>query len=116
MASFSEIEGWLSTLGIGIAGLRLLKEYGIRTSELKYFIENLDDVKIEVSAFAPAPLRNQYEPLVVKAEAKLRSGIKKILDPNVSNEIVDDVLKGARELYSLLSDMHQATASGLIIV
>jgi len=116
MTSCQELEGWLSTLGAGIAGLRLLKEYGIRTSELEYFIENLGDLKIKVSAFAPSPLKTQYEPLLSQTEAKLKSGIEKIKDPKVSGEALDSVLKDAKELYSLLSDMHQAAVSGLIIV
>jgi len=116
MASFSEIEGWLSILGTGMAGLRLLKEYGIRTSELQYFMEHLGDCRTQVSAFAPSTLKNQYEPLIVKAETKLISGLKKISKPDVTDEVVDDVLRDARELYSLLSDMHQATASGFIVV
>lgn len=115
MASISEIEGMLSMLGTGIAGLRFLKEYNIRTSELKYFIENFSDGKIEVSAFAPPPLRNQYEKVLSKIEAKLVSGVKKISSPNVSRKTVDKVLKDAKELYSLLNDIHQATISGIII-
>jgi len=116
MVSCPELEDWLSTLGAGIAGLRLLREYGIRTSELKYFMENFGDSKIKVSAFAPSPLKNQYEPLLRQAETKLKSGIKKITVRNVSGEVIDNVLKDAKELYSLLSDIHQAVVSGLTMV
>ena len=116
MATFSEIEEWLSTLGAGIAGLHLLREYGIRTSELEYFIENFGKSRMSVSAFAPPPLKNQYEPILTKTETKLRSGLENILHIDVSNEEIDEALKDIRELYSLLRDIHQATISGLIVV
>jgi hypothetical protein len=115
MASCSEIEMWLSTLGTGMAGLRLLKEYGIRTPELEYFIENISSSNIEISAFAPPPLRSQYEPLFSQANMKLKSGIKKLADQNVSDEVIDNVLNDARALYIILSDMHKSTVSGIII-
>ena len=116
MASFSEIEGWLSMLSTGIAGLRLLKEYGIRAPELEYFVENLGNSKIKVAAFAPPPLRNQYEKSVAKAETRLRLGIERMSETNVSDEDVDEVLKDTRELYSLLGDIRRATVSGIITV
>ena len=116
MATFSEIEQWLSILGVGIAGLHILKKYGVRSSELEYFVENFGDAKIVVSAFAPSPLKNQYEPLLSESEIKLKSGIEKISRTNASSEEVDEVLKDTRELYSLLRDIHQATISGLVTI
>jgi len=120
VASCSEIESWLSVLGTGIAGLRLFKMFGVQNSELEFFMENFGDMKIEVSAFAPPPLRNQYEITLKQAESELREKIQEMraqtVDSEVSDEMIDSVLKNAENLFSLLRDMHQATVSGFIIV
>jgi hypothetical protein len=116
MASYSEIERWLSVLATGMAGLRLLKHYGVRSPELEHFIQNITDGQMSISAFAPSPLREQYQPLISQTEEELKSETKKLSDPNVSEEIVDSVLNKAQELYTLLSDMHRNAFSSLIIV
>lgn len=112
----SEIEMWLSILGGGMTGLRLLKDYDIRTPELEYFIKNWDFERIEISAFAPSPLRDQYDQLFIETKEKLESGVKKVANSDVSDAVLDKTLKDAKELYSLLSDLHTAIASGFIAV
>lgn len=114
--SCSEIEKWLSILGGGMTGLRLLKDYDLRTPELEYFIENFDFERMEISAFAPSPLRDQYDELFTQAKEKLRSGVKEVANSSASDEVLGKTLRDAKELYSLLSDLHTAIASGFIIV
>jgi hypothetical protein len=118
MASCPEIEEWLSILGTGIAGLRFLKEYGVRTSELEYFTRNFGETRIEASAFAPAPLRSEYEQMLKQFETKLRAGIQELRaqTDSVSSELIEALLKDAKELFRLLRDMHQAAVSGLTFV
>jgi len=112
MASSVEIEGWFSILATGMAGLRLLKEFGIRTAELDYFTKNFGKTKIEISAFAPPPLRDQFEPTFNQVEDKVKRDIEKIKEPNVAYDVVDELLKNIRDLYSLLSDVHRTIVSG----
>jgi hypothetical protein len=115
MATFSETEGWFSILGAGMAGLRLLKEFGIRTAELEYFIQNFDKTEMKISAFAPSPLIDQYETLFNQAKERLKEGIEQIKEPKVTDKTVDNVLKDAKELYNLLGEVHRTIASGLVL-
>lgn len=116
MASVSEIEEWFSILGAGMAGLRLLKEYGIRTVELEYFIENFDKSKMRISAFAPPPLRDQYEPKFSSIKAKITSGIKAISNTNTSDDTLNTLLADTKEMYILLNDVHRTITSGFIMM
>jgi len=116
VASSSEVEGWLYLLGAGMAGLRMLKEFGIRTSELDYFIRNFGKTDMRISAFAPPPLRDQYELAFSETEKKLTQGIEKIEKSDVTNEAIDDAVENLRKLYSLLGDAHRMIVSGKLIV
>ncbi len=115
MASVSQIEEWFSILGTGMAGLRLLKEYGIRTVELGYFIENFGKSEMKISAFAPPPLRDQYEPRFSGIKKKIISGIETISDPRVSAETLNKLLANTKEMYMLLNDVHRALTSDFIL-
>jgi hypothetical protein len=115
MASVSQIEEWFSILGAGMAGLRLLKEYGIRTVELQYFIENFDKSEMKISAFAPPPLRDQYEPKFSSIKGKIISGIKAISNQKVSADTLNKLLVDTREMYILLNDVHRTVTSGFIL-
>ena len=115
MSSLPEIERWLLMLGTGIAGLRLLKKYRFRSVEFDYFIESLDKEEIEISAFAPPPLQNQYAPLVERIQAELSSDIREA-HTQLSDEIVDRMLQNTEKLHSLLKDIHQSVASGIFVV
>jgi hypothetical protein len=116
LASCSEIEEWLSILGAGIAGLRLLKEFGIRTSELEFFIKNFGKGEIQISAFAPSVFRDQYEPRLEVSRSKVKAGIARVVESNVTDEVVESVLADAKEFYSLLSDLRQTVVSGFVVV
>lgn len=111
----SEIESWLSILSAGITGLHLFKEYGFRTPELIFFLENFDSEKMEIAAFAPPPLRDQYAQLFDEANKRLRNGIVKMRNSDVAEEVLDIVLRDTTELYGLMSDMHQSVSSGYIL-
>lgn len=115
MASVSQIEEWFSILGAGMAGLRLLKEYGIRTVELEYFTENFGKSEMKISAFAPPPLRDQYEPKFSGIKKKILSGIEAISDPRVSAETLNKLLENTKDMYMLLNDVHRTFASGFIL-
>ena len=116
MATCSEIEKWLATVGTGITGLKLLKEYKIKTPELRYFVEAFGNGSMKISAFAPPTLKNQYEERLGRIEKKLKLEIRKLLESEVSAKSIDNALKSAEELYSLLRDMCQAVVSSFLVV
>lgn len=118
MASISEIETWFSILGAGMTGLRLLREYGMRTVELRYFVENFDKYKMRISAFAPPPLRDQYEPKFSSVKTKISAGIQEVLrsNGNMPEEAVNALLEDIKEMYMLLNDAHRTITSGIILV
>jgi len=70
---------------------------------------------MKISAFAPPPLRDHYEPRLREAEASLRSGIEELGKRKVSDEVLDDLLKNAREIYTMLYDVHRTVVSGFIV-
>jgi hypothetical protein len=115
MASVSQIEEWFSVLGAGMAGLRLLKEYGIRTVELEYFTENFGKSEIKISAFAPPPLHDQYEPRFSGIKKEIISGIEALSDPRISAETLNKLLLNTKEMYMLLNDAHRTFASDFIL-
>jgi hypothetical protein len=115
MASRSEVESCFSILGAGIAGLRLLKEYGFKSKELELFVKNMaTDEKVKICAFAPSPLRSQYEAAISEAEKKVKEDIIKISTEKPSAATIDEAIKDTKQLYGILAELHRTVASGLV--
>ena len=115
MASRSEVESCFSVLGAGIAGLRLLKQFGFKSKELELFIENMaTEEKVKICAFAPSPLRNQYKASILEAEAKVKEDIKQLSADQPSDEIIDQAINDTKKLYGILSELHRTVVTGLV--
>jgi len=116
LASYSRIEAWLSVVASGITGLGLLRDYGIRSPELEYFIEYCGKQTISVKALAPSPLTNEYEPLIRSAFTQLLSKLESIKDENATTDLFDRAIEDARKVYGLLSAMYQTVKSNLVAI
>lgn len=92
----------------------MLKEYGIQSTELDYFIKNIETDKIKVCAFAPSPLRNQYESELDEAEKKVKQDIQELSVPNPPNNVIDKAIKDTKALYNILTEIHRTLVSGLV--
>jgi hypothetical protein len=116
MASRSEVESCFSVLGAGIAGLRILKEFGFKSTELDIFIKSMaTDEKVKICAFAPSPLRNQYEAAITEVETKVKQDIEKVSAQTLpSDEVIDEAIKDTKQLYSLLAELNRTVVSGLV--
>jgi hypothetical protein len=116
MASRSEVESCFSVLGAGLAGLRLLKIFGLKSKELDLFIENiLTEEQGKICAFAPSPLREQYKASISQAQERVKQDIKKLSVEEPSDKVIDDTINDTQSLYSILAELHRTAVSGLVI-
>ena len=116
MASRSEVESCFSVLGAGIAGLKLLKIFGLKSKELDIFINSVSsDEQVKICAFAPSPLRNQYEASVSEAQTKVKRDIEKLSGNMPSDEAIDEAIKDTKQLYGILAELHRTSVSGLVV-
>jgi hypothetical protein len=116
MASYSGIESWLSVVASGITGLGLLKDYGIRSPELEYFIEYCGKQTISVKALAPSPSTNEYGSLIDAAFIQLLSRLEDLKGENVPEDLLNNAIEDARKLYGLLNAMYQTVKSGIVTI
>jgi hypothetical protein len=115
MASRSEVESCFSVLGTGIAGLRLLKVFGIKSKELEIFMKAMaTEEQVKICAFAPSPLRGQYEESISEAETKVKQDIEKLSVDKPSDETIDKAIKDTKQLYGILAELHRTAVTGLV--
>jgi len=115
MASRSEVESCFSVLGAGIAGLSLLKVFGFKSKELDLFMKTMaTEEQVKICAFAPSPLRNQYEATISEAEIKVKHDIEKLSIDKPSDETIDEAIKDTKQLYGILAELHRTAVTGLV--
>jgi hypothetical protein len=116
MASRSEVESCFSVLGAGLAGLRLLKVFGLRSTELDLFIKTIStEEQVKICAFAPSPLREQYKASISEAQRKVKHDIEGLSVKEPSDKAIDDTIKDTTQLYGILAELHRTAVSGLVI-
>ena len=106
MASFSRIENLISTIASGITGIGLLKDYDIRTPELEYFIESFGDLRVSVSALAPIPQMKNYSTSIEAIFSRLLARLPELRNQNVPEGTLEQTLKDAKELHSVLDAVY----------
>lgn len=106
MASFSRLESLLSTVASGITGIGLWKDYGIKTPELKYFIESLGEIQLSVSALAPSPPMKHYNTAIELVYSRLLAKLPLFKEQDASENDLEEALKDAKELHGLLSAVY----------
>jgi len=106
LASFSRLESLLSTVASGITGIGLWKDYGIKTPELKYFIESLGEIQLSVSALAPSPPMKHYNTAIELVYSRLLAKLPLFKEQDASENDLEEALKDAKELHGLLSAVY----------
>ena len=116
MASRSEVESCFSVLGAGLAGLRLLKVFGLRSTELDLFIKTMStEEQVKICAFAPSPLREQYKASISEAQTKVKHDIEGLSVEEPSDKVIDDTIRDTKQLYGILAELHRTAVSGLVM-
>ena len=114
MASFSRLEALLSTIASGITGIGLWKDYGIKTPELRYFLKSLDSMQVSASALAPSPPTRARA--IETAYSRLLARLSELEQDDVPEDRLEDALREANELYSLLNAMYTSLRTYAISV
>jgi hypothetical protein len=114
MASLPKLEKFLFTLSTGLTGLELLKEYGIQSSELQYFINFCKEPHdLSVSAMGPSNLTQRQNERIKVSYSKIVDEMKNFNAQDCSGKDTEKVIQELTDLHDLIGkvyDVSKATA------
>jgi len=109
MASLPKLEKFLFTISTGITGLELLKEFGVETNELEYFINYCRETPdLSVNAMGPSYLIERYTPQIKSSYDHIISEMK-VFSKTTPKEKISCIITELEALHDLISRVYNVS-------
>lgn len=109
MASLPKLEKFLFTISTGITGLELLKEFGVETNELEYFINYCRETPdLSVNAMGPSYLIERYTPQIKSSYDHIISEMK-AFSKTAPKEKIGCMITELEALHDLISRVYNVS-------
>ena len=116
LSSLPKLESFLMTLGMGATGISLLQDFGIRTPELRHYIDywknlNLKDMDTEM-AMRPNQVYRVFVDFMKNANAAAKDQIAYLEVENPSPERLIEAQRTLNTFYNSAYQMYTVMKSG----
>lgn len=112
VASLPKMEKFLFTISTGITGLEILKDFGIKSTELEYFINFCREKQdLSVSAMGPSSLTQRYRERINASYNKVITKMQDFSSEDCSKEKTETILLELSDLHDLLNKVYDVAKS-----